>query len=347
MSDDYPVLVSPGQPNLRANVSPREILRYSPRKMDVINLESNRFETVEIRDLFREFGDVYPEARRLVSMVDEGRIREPMGREPDWKRDDFLVTFEGLIGKTPFIKQMSVMLNALSSRLHTPVDVEFACDGDDLYVLQCRSQSQAGHTGPPVIPGDLPPDRILFTANRYVSDGYVDGITHIIYVDPEEYGNLPDPRSMERVARAVGKLNKVLPKRRFILMGPGRWGSRGDIRLGVGVGYSDISNCAVLIEIARKKKNYVPELSFGTHFFQDLVESRIHYLPLYPDEPGIVFNDAFLSGARNRLCRLLPEFKDVEQVVRVIEIPAEAEGLALRIFMNGDQERAVGALVGP
>jgi hypothetical protein len=130
-------------------------------------------------------------------------------------------------------------------------------------------------------------------------------------------------------------------------MGPGRWGSRGDIRLGVGVGYADISNCAVLIEIARKKKNYVPELSFGTHFFQDLVEAGIHYLPLYPDEPETVFNEGFLSGAGNRLAELLPEFTDLETVVRVIDVPSETGGLVFRLFMNGDQEKAVGALVRP
>jgi hypothetical protein len=38
----------------------------------------------------------------------------------------------------------------------------------------------------------------------------------------------------------------------------------------------------MLIEIARRTGSYVPDLSFGTHFFQDLVEAQIRYLPLYP-----------------------------------------------------------------
>ena len=81
-------------------------------------------------------------------------------------------------------------------------------------------------------------------------------------------------------------------------MGPGRWGSRGDIKLGVSVTYSDINNTAVLIEIARQKGNYVPDLSFGTHFFQDLVEADIRYLPLYPDDARVVFNEAFFRDPR-------------------------------------------------
>ena len=63
VGDDYPVLVAPGQPGLRVNVTPEEILRYAPRKMDVINLENRRFETVDVRDVFREHGGEYPGPR--------------------------------------------------------------------------------------------------------------------------------------------------------------------------------------------------------------------------------------------------------------------------------------------
>ncbi len=105
---------------------------------------------------------------------------------------------------------------------------------------------------------------------------------------------------MKEVARAVGRLNRILPKRGFALIGPGRWGSRGDIRLGVPVTYADISNAAVLIEIARQRGGYVPDLSFGTHFFQDLVESSIRYLPLYPDDPETIFAAPLLRRASQR-----------------------------------------------
>ena len=93
-------------------------------------------------------------------------------------------------------------------------------------------------------------------------------------------------------------------------MGPGRWGSRGDIRLGVPVTYADISNAAVLIEIARQKGGYVPDLSFGTHFFQDLVESNIRYLPLYPDDPerGLQ-RGASSCGAPNALAEPRPRVR--------------------------------------
>jgi predicted nucleotidyltransferase len=149
------------------------------------------------------------------------------------------------------------------------------------------------------------------------------------------------------VGQAIGRLNQLLPKRQFVLMGPSRWGSRGDIRLGVNVTYSDINNTAMLIEIARKQKDYIPELSFGTHFFQDLVEASIRYLPLYPDDSGTVLNEAFLTESRNWLPDLLPEFAHLAGTIRVIDVANATAGLALQVLMNGDQDEALGILAEP
>ncbi len=144
-----------------------------------------------------------------------------------------------------------------------------------------------------------------------------------------------------------GALNKLLPKRRFVLMGPGRWGSRGDVKLGVSVTYSDINRTAALIEIARRKGNYTPDLSFGTHFFQDLVEGQIRYLPLYPDDAGIVFNEAFLRGAPNMLPAVVPDCGDLADTVRLIDVPQATGGRILRVLMNAELNEAVGILAAP
>ena len=48
VADDYPVLIAPGQPSLRVNVTADEVLRYSPKRIDLINLETNAFETVDV-----------------------------------------------------------------------------------------------------------------------------------------------------------------------------------------------------------------------------------------------------------------------------------------------------------
>ena len=235
----------------------------------------------------------------------------------------------------------------LERELGVPVDIEFASDGQALYLLQCRPQSSLGDAKPASIPRNLPRDRVLFTANRFVSNGRVPDITHIVYVDPARYNDIADLEDLRAVGRAVGKLNKLLPHHQFVLMGPGRWGSRGDIKLGVSVTYADINGTSLLVEIARKKGNYVPDLSFGTHFFQDLVEASIRYLPLYPDDVGVHFDELFLRRSENMLPSLLPEHADLADVIRVIDVPRATGGQILRVLMNADLDEAVGVFAPP
>jgi pyruvate,water dikinase len=347
VSDDYPILVAPSQPNLRVNVSLDEVVRYSPKKIDIIDLESNTFETRDIRELLKEIGNDYPSLGKVISIYRDGLLQRPMGLATDIGKSEAIVTFDGLISGSPFMAQLEAILKTLESALGFPVDIEFAHDGRDFYLLQCRPQSHSGEDVAMEIPSNIPEEDLLFTANRYISNGKVADITHIVYVHPETYGEIAEPAEMASVGLAVGRLNKILPRRQFILMGPGRWGSRGDIRLGVRVTYSDINNTAMIIEVARKKGNYVPDVSFGTHFFQDLVESGIRYLPLYPDDAGAKFNEAFLLGTPNKLTELLPEFARLAATLRVIDVPEATGGKVLRILMNADREKAVAMLSDP
>jgi len=341
LADDYPVLVAPGQPGLRVNQTLDETVRYAPKKMDVINLDSGGFETIEVAPFLAAWGEGLPLVRQMISLVRHDRVRRPVGLL-DLANEPAVVSFEGLIADTPFLAQIRALLQVLREALGTPVDIEFASDGERLYLLQCRPQGASEGATPVAIPRDLPPERVLFTAHRYISNGQVGDLSHIVYVDPDAYARL-DPDEMREVGRAVGRLNRLLPKRRFILMGPGRWGSRGDIRLGVPVTYADISNTAVLVEIARRKDGYAPDLSFGTHFFQDLVESAIRYLPLYPDDPDVVFKEPYFRDSPNVLAELLPELASLEGVLRVIDV-RRTSGLSLRVLMNGETDEAVGVL---
>lgn len=347
LGDDFPILVSPGQPQLRANATPEEVARYSPRYLDVINLQTNEFETVDAAEFLREAGDRMPAVEQLVSVYKDGRLQQPLVGSIDFERDDLVVAFEGILNRTPFVKQIHALLNVLERELRHPADIEFASDGKDLYLLQCRAQAPAKHAKPAPIPRDIPPSRLVFSANRYVSNGIVPNITHIVYVDPEQYSRLGSREELIAVGRAVGKLNKLLPKRQFILMGPGRWGSRGDMKLGVSVTYSDISNTAMLIEIARKTGDYTPDVSFGTHFFQDLVEAGIRYLPLYPDEDNVAFNELFFTRSPNLLAELTPEYASLSDTVHVIDVPRAADSQVLYVLMNTDLDEAVGVLTEP
>ncbi len=347
LSDDYPILCAPGQPGLRVNVSVDDVLRYTPKYVDVINLKKNTFETIKVSELLKKVGYEIPLVTQMISIHEEGDIRRPAGSHVDYEESDLVVTFDGLISNSPFIKQIRSILNLLEDKMGTPVDIEFAHDGKNLYLLQCRPQSQSETDTASPIPKDIPDEKVIFSANRYISNGRVPDITHIVYVDPEAYGNISRREELVEVGRAVGRLNKLLPKRQFILMGPGRWGSRGDIKLGVKVTYSDINNTAVLIEVARRKGNYTADVSFGTHFFQDLVEAKIRYLPLYPDDPGVLFNEHFLKSSPNVLADLLPDCAHLSDTIRLIDVPSTVDGQVLRVLFNAELDEAVGILTNP
>lgn len=345
VSDDYPILVAPGQPNLRVNVSFEESVRYCPKYIDVINLETNEFETIELHQLLEEIGDNYPLFNKVFSQIQGNMLRPVMALSGRMDPRDLIANFEGLLGSREFLLNMHKILVTLEENLKTPVDIEFAHDNKNFYLLQCRPQHYEGENAPAKIPTNFPRERTLFTCKKYVSNGKVPNITHIVYVDPDKYADLPSLDMMKAVGLAVGKLNKALPKRKFILMGPGRWGSRGDIKLGVPVTYADINRTSVLIEIAKQKGNYLPDLSFGTHFFQDLAESSIRYLPLYPDDPEIIFNEEFFKNSENLLTDYLPEFGDLEEVIKVIDVRKSSNGLICKILMNAEIDTAIAILV--
>ncbi len=343
--DDYPVLVALEQPQLRASQQPDEVYRYSQAHVDLIDLENHQFETLPLSELLERVGRRFPMLPQIFSIYRDRQIVPLVGVMTQLDPRELVVTFDGLL-RSPFPRRLKRILDILEEGLGEPVDIELAHDGEMLHLLQCRALSLASSGRREPIPSGIPPKDVVFTANRYVNTAQAHDLEYVVLVDPRDYERLPTEAAMRRVATVVGALNKALPRRRFILMGPGRWGSRGDIRLGVPVTYSDICHTAVLVEIARRKGSYVPDVSFGTHFFQDLVEAGIAYLPLYPDDPDVIWNEAFLRGSPSVLGRVLPEEADLAQVVRVIHVPEAAEGRLLHVVMDGEEDRAL-AWLGP
>jgi pyruvate,water dikinase len=344
IGDDYPFLASPGKPGIRVNIDQKDIIKYSQRKIDLINLETGKFETQDILEVIKEYEYEIPALEQIVSVIKEGVISAPFSNIYNSQDADYIVTFQALTEKTMFLKQMHLILKILEGALKTPVDVEFAHDGKRLYILQCRPQMFSRFSEEVTIPANIPNDRILFLANKYITTGSVKDARFVVYVDPDQYDLLPELAQMKRTAEVVSKLNQVLPRRKFVLIGPGRWGSRGDVRLGVPVTYSDINNTSLLIEMSCLKGDYVPELSFGTHFFQDLVEANIKYLPIYPGRGKDYFKTEMLLTHKNHLAEILPDYADMEHVVKVIDVCDFNESAKLITLMDGEKSKAVGYL---
>ena len=146
-------------------------------------------------------------------------------------------------------------------------------------------------------------------------------LARIIYIDPKGYTKLTLSEKYD-VARLVGRLNKLIERREDMptaVFGPGRWGTTTPA-MGVPVTFSEISKIAVIAEIAYRDGSLIPDLSFGTHFFQDLVETDIFYMAIYPEKEKVFFNTGWLESLPNRLLDLLPQEGRYAEVVRVYDV---------------------------
>ena len=350
VSNDYPRLIALSHPQLRPETSTKAIRQYSQWYIDVIDIEENNFKTLHVLDILDE---KYPYLRYIASVHRDEYLQEIFSTASLQHEDEFILTFNGLTKDRRFINLMRTALQRLEETYQRPVDVEFAIDilpgypetEYRLHVLQCRPLSQRAEDIAVTIPKNIPPESILFTSNRLVPDGRAESIRYIVYVDPHAYYDLHNATIKQELARAIGRLNKRLENETFILIGPGRWGSV-NIDLGVHVTYADIFNTKVLVEMAVAHNGYTPELSYGTHFFQDLVEAGIHSLALHlgDETESASFKEAFFANSSNVLSELLPEDASLSQYLKVIDLDRLPGNPRLNILMNGAREEAVGFL---
>jgi hypothetical protein len=348
VANDYPRMVALSHPNLRPEVGAAQIRRYSQHFVDVINLADNEFQTCRVTDLLSMD---FPSARQLVSVDRGDYLQPPLSYDPSLSPQQVVLTFENLLTRTQFVPLMKALLRTISARFDRHVDVEFTADivpgypepSFVVHLLQCRPQASQESGQALEVPTAISAADVLFTADRLVPHGRVPRIRYVVFVDPEAYASLPDETTRLQLARVVGRLNQALKGERFILMGPGRWGS-ANLDLGVKVTYADIYNTAMLIEIGLPDGESTPEVSYGTHFFQDLVEAEIYPLALYPDQGDIVFNWRFLRRSPSVLAHLVPEQARYAEYVRAIDVPAVAGGRLLEVIMDGESNRALGYL---
>jgi pyruvate,water dikinase len=343
VSGDWARMIPLGMPTLRPEVTSEDILRYSQHEVDVLNLKNSRFETVRLTDLLEEDSE-FPGLDQVVSVEEHGFIRRPVGTHVFEDPAHLVVTFDRFTHDSTYPAFLRWIFKKLEAAYGCPVDIEFAHDGQSFYLLQCRPQVVREAIEDVCVPDDVPLERQLFSACRDIDSGSVHGVEYVVLIDPLDYNRIDSSERRLGVALIVRLLNERLQGHRFILMGPGRWGTK-DLRMGIHVSYADINNTCMLIEIARPVSGFVPEVSFGSHFFQDLIESRIRYLALYPEEQGNRFNAEFLHGTVNVLPDLLPAQADYAEVVRVIDIAAVSGGMLLNIDMDGDAQSAMGYLV--
>ncbi|MDE3090796.1 MAG: PEP/pyruvate-binding domain-containing protein, partial [Chloroflexota bacterium] len=267
VGSDHPRLIALSHPHLRPEVAVDEVRRNSQRFVDVLDLRDNELESRSVSDIF-SLDD--PALVYLVSVDKKDYIQPLFSDARLLEPQDLILTFDGLLKKTNFVPQIKAMLKRLEKEYGCAVDIEFTgdvmVDGAApprvmIHLLQCRP-TVSMETGQRIqLPANVPAADKIFSAHRLVPPGIVSQVRYLVYVHPEKYSQLAKPTVKLELARVIGRLNKRLDGEIFILMGPGRWGS-SNVDLGVPVGYADINNARVLVEVASPRGQGVPDVSY-------------------------------------------------------------------------------------
>ena len=338
---DYARMVHLSHPSLRPETGAQQIMKYSQKIIDILNLKTGQIESIPYRTLLKDIS--YPDLYWVVSVNQNGHLSTPMFKGRPINPAQTCLTFENLLSKTVFPSLMKKVLQKLQVGYGRPVDIEFAWDGEHLYLLQCRSLAVSQEIGEVELPKNLPKEQIIFTNAQVVYSTIIPDIEYVVYVCPRSYGRLSTYDEKFAIGRVISRLNRLLRDKRFALFGPGRWGSN-DINLGVRVSYEDINHTLILGEVAFARENYTPEVSFGTHFFNDLVEAQIAPVAIFPDQTDTLFNEEFFKESPNQLSSLAAEFESYQTVVHVVHVPSSGEGRFLQVYQNNEAQEGIGFL---
>jgi len=349
VGNDYPRLVALSHPLLHPQASAKDTRRYSQQYVDLIDMQDNIFKFLPITEVLEPR---YP-VLRYLAQVDQGGYLAPLrSLLLEANTDQLVLTFDELLRRTPLANRMKSMLKALEKHYHAPVDTEFTVRIVDpaalqpeieICLLQCRPQSRLQESEVR-LPENIPQENIIFSTPRMAPRGQVPDIRYVLFVTPEGYFSLPGPAGRARLGQAISALNAALANKVFICVGPGRWGTSNP-DLGIHIGYGDIYNTRALVELAGKGIGAAPEASFGTHFFQDLVESNIYPLAIYLDDAGVTFRREFFYETPNVVSSFLPESTSSPESLRLIDVSTYRPGHHLELVMDDEEGRTVAFLV--
>ena len=345
--NDYPRLVALSRPLLHPADNIKALQRYSQQYVDAIDLKANQLRTIPINEII---SSRYPPLRYIAQNVGEGYLSTIHTNLIDTEK--LVITFDELLRRTDFAEEMKTALQLLEKHYKAPVDTEFAIKilnaraiqpEVEITLLQCRPQSHILEEDEIHLPENIEKENILFSTKRMVPRGSIENIRYILFVSPEGYFNIESQSERNKLERAIGHLNAALEDENYIAVGPGRWGTSSP-DLGVHISYADIYNTRALIELSGKGVGTAPEPSFGTHFFQDLMEAQIYPLAVYLDDEDAIFNRAFFYDTPNRLAEKINTEDKLLKCLRLIAVNDLRQDHHLSLVMDDEQGRAVAFL---
>lgn len=331
----YPRLVSLDLPERTVYTNSADKHKYSQRRMEAVNSTERKLENISFYKMESKIPDYLANILFEHDFDAERRLSE-MGQN----RSVRFVSCQGIVKNAKMMEQMQGMMQCIQKEYGYPVDTEFAInisDNGDYFInlLQCRPLQVMDDKGGVNIPVEVEESDILLE-NKGVSMGLsrtVD-LDVIVYVDPIGYYNMPyaDKKS---AADMIGRINWHYRDEnvKMMLFVPGRIGTSSP-ELGVPVSFSDISAFEAVCEVEESEAGYNPELSYGSHFFQDLVEADILYTAMFNNSKTIHYSPKCLERGED----ISSQF-DEEGVLKGIVKVYDLKETGCRLYNDLQSER--------
>ena len=315
---DYPRIINLDKPEVTMVKDIREKHRYSQHYLDVIDLKDISLHDIPVSEGL----DVIPRYAKKV-LVEHDREAERMFRDRGERREIVFVNCEGLVKNQEFIDEMKEIMNTLETAYDYPVDIEYTVNvGEDnsfnVNLLQCRPL-QVSINNEAI---EMPEDKNVFFHIKESSMGMSrkNEIDTICYVDPHRYYEYPYAQKSS-ISHVINDVNAYCKEngKTAILIVPGRIGTSSP-ELGIPVVFADISYFSAILEESYSEVGYMPELSFGSHMFQDLVEAEIYYGALFENEKKLEFNKDMIYDHQNILKEINPNLsEEIYDMIHVID----------------------------
>lgn len=319
---DYPRLVNLDKPDRTPLTSVDQRHQFSQRNMDVIVFAKNKLESIDAYSLLSKLPAWY---RKIIAEHDWEAER--YFRERGQARQVLFISCEGVIKNQDYITMMQDILKTLEEQYGVPVDIEYTVNFNKngnfvVNLLQCRPLTVWKSTESIPLP-DLKEEDTLFKVKKsFMGNTAEQKIDLVVWIDSGQYYKFPYARK-SLIVLAIDQINSHYKGtgKRILLAVPGRIGTSSP-DLGIPVSFSNISNFHVICEYSDGRTGYMPELSYGSHMFQDLVESDIFYTAIFENENTVIFNKEFWDGKDSIFSEICPEFEELKDIISVYETNA-------------------------
>ena len=314
----YPRMVSLDAPTKMLLTSSADRHQYSQRLIDAVADGPEPVCSFQAERVRRALPG-YQQALLYSHDVDTERQFREQGRQ----REVLYVSCEGLVKNDRLMEDMRSILRLLQSTYDYPVDIEFTVNtspdgGYVIDLLQCRPL-QLTTEGEAVTMPQVADRGAVLLETEGVSMGFSRqfAVDLIVYIDAIAYYRLPY-RDKYKVKDALSAVNWHFrdQDKRMLLVTPGRICTSSP-ELGVPSTFADISQFDAIFEVSERAAGYMPELSYGSHIFQDLVEAGILYTAVFEGESTRAFRPEALRALPNDLAEYVPAPEGLEDVIYV------------------------------